>query len=174
MKISTLLKNYFTATLPFCNSQKVKELLVNLGYEVDEPTAQLCLQAYKEYGVEFTTPYGKIAKVALQSPKYEAYLETMKTKQLNKATDTTAEQKLEWGNLIISNISSWLASGKDVATAAINKNANESTAQASLYLAQTEAEKEENSQRNKWIIFGIVGIALFIVIIVLVVMIGKR
>lgn len=70
-----LLYNYFTVILPFCNQQKVKNLLIELGYTVeDEPTEEMCMTAIKECDTDFTIPFGKIAQEAMDSTAYSAFV----------------------------------------------------------------------------------------------------
>ena len=168
--------NYFGIVLHFANKAKVKSLFTKLGYHIEEPTAELCVQATDEYGVEFTQPFGKIAESALESPKYLAHMKVLKagnaaiSTPLNKAKgeskgeSLTNEQRVELAGTIIGGISSWIASGQQIADTVINKDANAANAQAALINAQANANKMNTETQNKWLIPVIIAVVVVLVV----------
>lgn len=164
--------NYFGIVLHFANKAKVKNLFTRLGYHIEEPTAELCVQATNEYGVEFTQPFGKIAESALESPKYLAHMKVLKagnaaiSTSLNKAKgeSLTNEQKVELAGTIIGGISSWIASGQQIADTVVNKDANAANAQAALINAQANANKTNTETQNKWLIPVIIAVVVVLVV----------
>lgn len=162
--------NYFAIILNFANKAKVKELFAKLGYHIDEPTAELCVQATNEYGVEFTKPFGHIAAIAIESPKYQAHMKVMKAghtvipNSLSKAKGEAMsnDQKVELAGMIMGNITSWISSGQQIADTVVNKDANAMNAQAALINAQANANKKEVETTNKWLIPVIIAVVVLI------------
>ena len=160
--------NYFTIILRFANKNKVKSLFAKLGYDIDEPTPELCVQAYNEYGVTFTKPFGKIAAQAIDSPKYTAYMKALASgkpeydAKITKANGLSSEQSVELAGTILSSITSWIESGKDMADTIVNKDTNAMNAQANLLTAQAAANAKNTETQNKWLIPVIICIAVVI------------
>lgn len=194
----SMLLAYFTTILPFCNAQKVLGLFASLGYQVKEVTPQLCLEAYNEYGKEFQIPFGKIAFVAQNSPKYEAYLKAlransdlMKTKvncngdktilkklKLNKATSEktplTNDQKIQITNSVLSTFTGLLTSGVQITDTIINKESNKLVAEAQLLDAHTANAQAQTKDNTKTIIYCVGGAVLLIIVIAIIAVILKK
>lgn len=166
--------NYFAIILRFANRAKVKELFAKLGYHIDEPSAELCVQATDEYGVEFTKPFGHIAAIALESPKYQSYMKVLAaggnslSHPLNKADgkkqkeQMTNDQKIQLAGTVLGSITSWLDSGKAIADTVVNKDANAANAQANLLTAQALAKQQNTDSTNKWLIPVIIIVAIVV------------
>jgi hypothetical protein len=173
MQTQEQLNYYFAIILHFANKSKVKELLVKLGYQVDKPTAELCVQAFNEYGAKFSQPFGRIAERVIESPKYKAYMKALAKgnssmpNQLNKATDDnnklTNEQKVQLGDSIITAITSIFSSGSTVWNSYLNKDANLLNAQAQLVQAQAAANAKNQETTNKWLIPVIIAVIVLII-----------
>lgn len=177
-----LLNNYFTAVLPFCNQQKVLELLARLGYQIEEPTALNCIKALEENGKEFSIPFGRIAEVAIASPKYEAYMKHLAMNnnhgigKLVKANGTplTNDQKINIANNVLGTVTSWLTTGKDIADTIVNKDANAAKAQAELLNAQALADAQNTQNTKSWVMPLAIGGGVLILAIVLIVVLGRK
>lgn len=183
-KTQQVMNTYLTTVLPFCNQQKVKALLVKLGYVVqDSPTVDLCLRAIDEYDTNFTIPFGKIAQAAIESPKFEAYLKvamadsSFTATKLNKATSTlTNDQKISLVNSIFGTVTNWFTTGASIANNKINQSANEQNAAANLLWAQTQSSNTEAQNSQKILLIGIAGVVLLVVIVAIIIVVvnGRR
>lgn len=185
-----MLKSYFAGVLPFCNRSKVVSLLAGLGYNASEVTADLCVQAYEEQGKDFFQPFGNIALNAVDSPKFIAYKKviTQNARQSLKisradgkqgaAVDAgsamTSQQKAEMGLNYIDRISGLFGKGIDAYNNTQNKKANEIAAEAALLNAQTAASEQQGKTTNKWLIPVLCGVGALVLVVVLVVVLGKR
>lgn len=184
-KTQQIVNTYLTAVLPFCNEQKVKELLVKLDYVVqDSPTVDLCLRAIEEYDTDFTVPFGKIAQAAIESPKFEAHVKvaiadnTFNAPKLNKATDTkstlTNEQKISVVNSVFSTITNLFTTGASIANNKINQSANEQNAAANLLWAQTNSSNTETKNTQKIILISVGSVILLVIIVAIILVVANR
>lgn len=176
--------NYYAIILRFANSGKVKGLFTKLGYQIDEPTAELCVQATNEYGAEFTQPFGKIAAKAIESPKYQAYMKVLAASNstmrhhLSKAKGEglTNEQAVQVADTVLNSVTAWITAGKDIADTVVNKDANAKNAEANLLNAQAAANAKNADSTNKWLIpvICVVGFIVLAGIIAAAVIASKR
>ena len=176
-KLKQVLISYYAAVLPFCQKQKVVELLANLGIATTEPTIADCLLATEEFGVNFTQPFGAIAHVAINSPRYEANVKALKQHNLtnnmiNKATDEngnnklTNDQKVELADSIIGGITDLFKYGSDI----FNKDANLVSAQAQLEYQKAQQQKST----NQILTIALVVVGIIVALIVTVALTSKR
>lgn len=177
------LKMYFETILPFCDTQKVKSLLVRLGYQVDEITPALCAKAYMENGKDFFRPFGKIALNAIDSPKFEAYKKALldnagQRVKINKASDGSMTQadKVNAGIQYLNVFSSWLDKGVDAYRLSKDStSAKEALAEAERLKALSGYEElqAKNTKQWLWPVIGAVAV-LMVVIIAVVILSGRK
>lgn len=158
---------YFQAVLPFCNKRKVAELLDKCNVDT-EVTPENCLSAYETRFTLFAPQFGRIAKTATQSNKFNTYVKaiqgeikngqfsTAKANGLSDAankfvisgaTDYNAEQKLKIGLGVIDLISDTIATGRDW----INQSKEEADADARRAAAEAELEANKSKAIKAWV-----------------------
>lgn len=157
------------------------DLLTSLGYNCTELNADICLQATQETGKEFLKPFYNIAKSAVESPKFKAYEKVIRKNTLNSATgdgSMTSKDKTQAGLDYIQQLGGIIGMF-------VNKNANDTTAQAEYERAAAERAKAEaeaakttsdtqTANTQKWLIPVIAGVGVLFLVVILVVVLSRR
>lgn len=156
----TILRNYFTAVIPYCDKQKGLNLLHSLGYNCKELNAETCLKATVEYRDQFLKPFQKIADAAVNSPKFQAHkkLAGGETVQLDKATKDGSMSSKDQTQAAYDFIKLF----SDTINGYLNQGAANNNAEAARLQAEAELQNAKNSgasiegQSNTGLIIAIV------------------
>lgn len=168
------------STIPADDLQK---LFASLGYDTDDVTLELCIEAWDKFGEEFTKPFFSMAQDQLEdADKMKAVRKSLLNSEmfLSRADGKDGEeqtsgefdqQKWENAQSVLSYLFGMCESGYKTYSQA------KSDANAAAIKAESEAQAmalETQAQQNmtKWIIIG--GGVILIVIVVLAIVISKR
>ena len=171
---------YFSALLTVIDRQRLRSLLVDLGYQADVITGETLFGVLQEQGDSFAKPFSRLARVALGSPKYEALQRSLRADaplvpQLSKATSKlTSDQKIDVMNSVLNTVTGILGKGADAYSAYVNQEANNNNALAALLMAQTAQQQAAQQNTNSWLIPVAIGGVVLVVVIVAVILLTRK
>lgn len=163
----------FTTALDLIGTDKVRDLLEELGYN-DEPTPALCMEILDREGRNFSIPFGKLLKEAVNTPAAKAwFLVAARKNKASGASTLTAEQKsnmgLAWTNTIADLFVKGLDSTSDILNATNGTNQTVAMAQ---YYAELRRQEEASQKTTLYWILG--GIGVLLIVVIFIVALTKR
>ena len=170
------------STIP---AEELQKLFASLGYDTDDITLALCVEAWDKFGEEFTKPFFSLAQDQLEdADKMKAVRKSLLNGELtlsradgknstNSETGSKGFDQQKWENTqsVFGNLFGMCESGYKTYTQA------QSDANAAAIRAESEAramELQVTAQQNmtKWLIIG--GGILLVIVVVIALVISKR
>lgn len=168
------------STIP---ADELQKLFASLGYDTDDVTLELCIEAWDKFGEEFTKPFFSMAHDQLDdADKMKAVRKSLQNSNLfvsradgkSDGGETSGEfdqQKWENAQSVLGYLYGLCESGyKTYSQAQSDANAAAIKAESDAKARTLEAQTQQNI--TKWIIIG--GGIIVVIIVVLAIVISKR
>lgn len=168
------------STIP---EDELQKLFASLGYDTDDVTLELCIEAWDKFGEEFTKPFFSLAQDQLDdADKMKAVRKSLQNSNLflsradgkseeNNTSGKFDQQKWENAQSVLGYLFGMCESGyKTYSQAQNDANAAAIKAESEAKAAALEAQAQQNM--TKWIIIG--GGVILVVIVVLAIIISMR
>lgn len=181
-------KNLLDSAIKFALStipeEELQKLFASLGYDTDEVTLEMCVEAWDKFGEEFTKPFFSLAQDQLDdADKMKAVRKSLRNSEIfvsradgKKGTNTTTTGKFDqqkWDNAqsVLGYLFGMCESGyKTYAQAQSDANAAAIKAESEAQAKAAEVQAQQNI--TKWLIIG--GGVILVVIVILAIVISKR
>ncbi len=168
------------STIP---ADELQKLFASLGYDTDDVTLELCIEAWDKFGEEFTKPFFSLAHDQLDDAdkmkavrkslqNSNAFLSRADGKSNESETSSEFDEK-KWENAqsVLSYLFGMCESGYKTYSQA-QSDANAAAIKAESEAKATELETQAQQNITKWIIIG--GGVILVIIVVLAIVISKR